>query len=185
MNPSLFQGRLVRLTAEEPQVSAEAVSQWDRDSEYIRLLDSSPARRWSSKKIQGRIENIQDQPQLDLFIFSIRTKAEDRLIGVTSLYGVKWTHGEGFLGIGLGDRQDWGQGYGTDAVRLILRYAFTELNLGRLSLDVYAYNPRAIRVYEKIGFVPEGRMRKCLNREGIRSDIIFMSILKEEWEQTV
>ena len=183
MNTALFSGDLVRLTAEEPQVMTEKIARWGRDSEYSRLMDDNPARQSSSKKIQGRIEWIQDQPQPDLFIFSIRTKAEDRLIGVISLHSVNWTHGESFMGIGLGDRQDWGKGYGTDAVRIILRYAFTELNMQRVSLDVYAYNPRAVRVYEKIGFVHEGRVRNYLNREGKRWDMLYMSILREEWEK--
>jgi len=185
MNTALFTGELVRLTVEEPQVAAEAAIQWGRNSEYMRLLDSFPARQWSTKKVQGWVEKEQDQPQPDLFTFGIRTKGEDRLIGGISLDGVKWTHGESFLGIGLGDRQDWGKGYGTDAMRVILRYAFTELNLQRISLDVYAYNPRAIRAYEKIGFVHEGRTRNNLNREGKRWDTIYMGILKEEWEKSL
>ena len=59
---------------------------------------------------------------------------------------------------------------------------FNELNLHRVSLDVFEYNPRAIRSYEKVGFVFEGRTRKFLNREGQRWDMIFMGILRSEWE---
>ena len=69
-----------------------------------------------------------------------------------------------------------------ERVRL-LRFAFTELNLRRVSLTVYEYNPRAIRSYEKAGFVVEGRVRQCLNRDGRRWDMLCMGILKEAWEQ--
>ena len=65
---------------------------------------------------------------------------------------------------------------------VLLRYAFAELNLRRVSLSVFEYNPRAMRSYEKAGFVVEGRRRQALNRDGRRWDVIHMGILREEWE---
>ena len=64
---------------------------------------------------------------------------------------------------------------------VILRYGFTEVNLKRVTLTVFEYNPRAIRSYEKAGFRHEGRMRGALNKEGKRWDILVMGILREEW----
>jgi RimJ/RimL family protein N-acetyltransferase len=113
----------------------------------------------------------------------IRALDGDRLIGFVGLGGIQWNNGDAFVGISLGERQDWGKGYGTDAMRVLLRYAFDELNLHRVSLDVFEYNPRAIRSYEKAGFTVEGRCRQYLHREGKRWDLIFMGILREEWEQ--
>jgi RimJ/RimL family protein N-acetyltransferase len=66
-------------------------------------------------------------------------------------------------------------------MKIILRYAFTELNLQRVSLNVFEYNPRGVRSYEKAGFSHEGRERGLLLREGKRWDVIFMGILREEW----
>jgi RimJ/RimL family protein N-acetyltransferase len=66
-------------------------------------------------------------------------------------------------------------------MRVVLRYAFQELNLRRVSLTTYEYNPRAIRSYEKAGFIHEGRARKFLLREGRRWDLLFMGVLREEW----
>ena len=66
-------------------------------------------------------------------------------------------------------------------MQVLLRYAFDELNLYRVTLNTFEYNPRAIRSYEKAGFKVEGRVRKYLNREGRRWDVIFMGILAEEW----
>jgi len=68
-------------------------------------------------------------------------------------------------------------------MRILLRYAFEELNLHRLSLSVFEYNSRAIRSYEKAGFVIEGRARQFLNRDGLRYDMIFMGILRDEWKE--
>ena len=85
------------------------------------------------------------------------------------------------MGLSIGERENWDKGYGTEMVNLLLRFAFTEVNLRRVTLTVFEYNPRAVRVYEKVGFRHEGRERKSLNREGRRWDMIFMGILREEW----
>ena len=85
------------------------------------------------------------------------------------------------VGLGIGETEYWGRGYGTDAMNVLLRYAFTEINLRRVTLTVFEYNPRAIRSYEKAGFCHEGRLRKVLNKEGRRWDVLYMGILREEW----
>jgi RimJ/RimL family protein N-acetyltransferase len=94
---------------------------------------------------------------------------------------VNWGGRDAFVGIAIGERDYWGKGYGTDAMRTILHYGFTEINLRRVTLTVFEYNPRAIRSYEKAGFRHEGRLRQFLNREGRRWDMLYMGILREEW----
>ena len=85
------------------------------------------------------------------------------------------------MGIGIGEQTCWSKGRGTDAMRIFLRYAFTELNLHRISLDVLDSNARAIRSYEKAGFVVEGHARQVVRRDGQRGGLIFMGILRDEW----
>jgi RimJ/RimL family protein N-acetyltransferase len=182
----LFRGKLVRLTAENPEVMAGAFSRWAMDTEYFRLLDSDPPRLYSEKKwkewLEKDLEHLQNAYPSDLF-FSIRTLEDDRLIGFTGFFDLYWQQGDSLIAIALGDRADWGKGYGTDAMRLMLRYAFTELNLRRVTLIVFEYNPRAIRSYEKAGFVMEGRIRGAMQREGKRWDFLFMGVLREDWER--
>jgi len=177
----IFRGELVRLTAEEPETVGKAFSVWDRDSEFRRLEDNQPPRLWSVKKIKEFIEKEHEDQRNREFVFFIRTLEGDSLIGFVELFIPTWIHGDAWVGIGIGDRHYWGKGYGTDAMRLILRYAFQELNLNRVSLDVFSYNPRAIRSYEKAGFKHEGRQRNTLLREGSRADFLLMGILREEW----
>ncbi|MFF4974833.1 GNAT family N-acetyltransferase [Streptomyces sp. NPDC001083] len=74
-----------------------------------------------------------------------------------------------------------GRGLGTEATSLIVGYGFTRLGLHRISLEVYAFNPRARRVYEKVGFVAEGVLRDALLWEGERVDAVVMSILAPDW----
>ncbi len=177
MNENLFSGNLVRLIAYEPDKHASISAAWTRDSEFNRLLDASPARVYTESQVKDWMEK-----QPDLYQFVILDRQNDKPIGLIELDGLNWTAGDAFVGIGLGEREYWGKGYGTEAMNIILGYAFRELGLRRVSLTVFEYNPRGIRCYEKVGFVHEGRKRQALNREGRRWDILFMGILREEWE---
>ncbi|MEU2154946.1 GNAT family protein [Streptomyces sp. NPDC019396] len=77
----------------------------------------------------------------------------------------------------------YGQGLGTEATRLIVGHGFEKLGLHRVSLEVYAFNPRARRAYEKVGFVAEGVLRDALLWEGERVDATVMSVLAPEWSR--
>ena len=181
MEMDLFRGELVKLTVDEPQTVADSFSRWVRDTEYWRLSNSNPVRAFSSKAVKDWLEKNPENERGAQFVFSIRTLQDDLLIGDVGLDGIRWNHGDAFVGIGIGNREYWGKGYGTEAMRLILRYAFRELNLQRVSLNVFDYNPRAIRSYEKLGFIHEGRQRGALRRDGRRYDLVYMGILREEW----
>ena len=183
MDTPLLQGELVRLIAANSETDAELFAKWSRDSEYMRLQSSWPTRLWSQKQAKEALRDWMEHERPDEMEFVIRTLAEDRPIGSIGLDGIRWSHGDTFVGIGIGEREYWGKGYGTDAMRIMLRYAFMELNLHRVSPNVYEYNPRAIRSYEKAGFTVEGRQRQALDRDGRRWDIIYMGSLREEWKR--
>ena len=177
----LFRGELVRLTSEEPEVRAKQEVRWQRDTEFHRLADSDPAELNSEKKIKAWIEkNVEGGFNPARYPFSIRTLDDDKLIGFVGLW-LDLVHSEAWIGIGIGDRDHWGKGYGTDAMRLALQYAFMELGMQRVSLGLHAYNARALKSYEKAGFRLEGRTRQDMLREGKRTDSLWMGILREEW----
>lgn len=178
---SLLRGQLVRLTAANSATDPEIAVHWGCNSEYLRLLDTEPARPFTLKERRTRDEEG-DVAELNYF-FRIRPLNDDRPLGFVGLWQIFWANGEGFLGIGIGNPADWGQGYGTDAMRVMLRFAFTELNLHRISLQVFEYNTRAIRSYEKAGFKREGVERQYLLRNGRRWDIVYMGALRSEWQR--
>lgn len=179
----LFCGELVRITVEEPETLAKVEVHWQRDSEFHRLADSDPAILQSEKKLKEWFEKrFENGFKPERYSFSVRTLDEDRLIGFFGMW-VDLIHSEAWVGIGIGEREFWGKGYGTDMMKLCLQYAFTELNVYRISLGLHAYNPRALKSYEKAGFRLEGRTRGDVMREGEHHDSLWMGILREEWLQ--
>ena len=130
---------------------ARAEVRWQRDSEFVRLAGGD-LELSSEKKIKEWSEKrIEEGPQPERYSFDVRTLADDRLIGFLGLW-VDLIHSEAWVGIGIGERDFWSKGYGTDTMKLCLRYAFLELGLQRVSLGLHEYNPRALRSYEKAGF---------------------------------
>ncbi len=102
-------------------------------------------------------------------------------IGVISLENINWCDRASEVGIIVGDQAYWGKGYGTDAMRVLLRVGFDWYNLHRIDLRVIADNERAIRSYEKCGYQHEGRMREAMFVGGEHKDVLLMSILEDEF----
>lgn len=90
----------------------------------------------------------------------------------------------GEVGIIIGEKLYWNQGWGTKAMRLLVKHGFETLNLHRLYLHVFGDNQRAIRSYEKAGFVHEGTLRDDMYKHGRYIDVLVMSILRDEWKES-
>lgn len=114
-------------------------------------------------------------------VLGIALRAGERLIGACGLHRIDYRNRHAELGIVIGDPSEWGKGYGTEAVRLLVGHAFETLNLNRVQLHVYETNPAGIRAYEKVGFRREGVMRQFAFREGRYWDAHLMAILREQW----
>jgi RimJ/RimL family protein N-acetyltransferase len=104
-----------------------------------------------------------------------------KFIGGCAFSVIDWRNGAVEIGIQIGEKSYWNQGYGTEAVRLMLKHGFETLNLNRIFLRVLETNPRAIRAYEKAGFVHEVRLRQAEFRKGKYIDMFVMSVLREEY----
>jgi RimJ/RimL family protein N-acetyltransferase len=121
------------------------------------------------------------QSEHDL-VLGIVVQGTDRLIGGTGLHQMDFKNRQAGFGITIGEKVEWGKGYGTEATDLMVQHAFETLNLNRVWLRVYEYNPRGIRVYEKVGFQKEGVLRQESYREGCYWDTIVMAILRQDWD---
>ena len=174
----LLRGDRIRLAALEKD-DIERVARWQQNATFLRLSDAAPA----YPKSRARLERWLQERQQDrtAFLFGVRLLDDDALIGYAELEGILWAHQVAWLSIALGDPASWGQGYGSETMRLLLAFAFNELNLHRVQLTVFSYNARAIALYEKMGFQREGVFREFMQRDGARHDMLLYGLLRHEW----
>lgn len=116
--------------------------------------------------------------------FSIITLDEDKLIGTVGLENISHIHRTAILGIFIGDTEYLSKGYGTEAIRLLLDYAFNYMNLHSVKLDLISCNERALKCYKKCGFKENGRIRENRFINGKYYDTISMDILEDEFTET-
>ncbi len=138
---------------------------------------------YTPKNLQTELEFIERASKSDTeIILGIALKANDKLIGTTGLHRLDWKNRNCMFGILIGDKTEWGKGYGTETTRLMVHYAFETLGMHRVWLYVYEYNQRGIRAYEKAGFVREGILRQARYHNGRFYDVLVMGLLRSEWE---
>lgn len=178
MDANLLRGTRVRLTALDKR-DIPAIARWYEDAGYLRLQESKIALPLSRGQVAADLERLDEAT--DKIVLAIRTVAGERLIGTVGFFEIEWANQAAWLSLGLGDRADWGKGYGSEALALGLRYAFDELNFHRLTLTVFDYNERAIALYEKAGFQREGTFREFGRRDGRRYDMYLYGVLRPEW----
>ena len=158
---------------------AATILPWFNDPEVTRLLRRCrPITLAEEQEFLQRLRSAETEVR-----FGIALREADQLIGTAGLRGIDDRNRHSEFGISIGEKQHWGKGHGTEATGLVMRYAFQTLNLNRLWLHVYEYNARAIRVYEKLGFRVEGRLRQDTFREGRYWDTLVMGVLREEVER--
>ena len=176
--PEVILGRRVVLRRHRPD-NIRAFVRWYSDPEVARLTRYQPT-ALSADEIQrffySRILGT------DFLAMAIHVREGDRLIGTCAFSQLDADNGSALFHITIGEADAWGKGYGTEATELMLAHAFTRLPLHRVALTVFDFNTRAIRAYEKCGFVVEGRSREAIFRDGRYWDEIHMSVLVHEWE---
>lgn len=144
-------------------------------------LDSAAPRTTTWERTRSIFEDyIRDDVNKAVFAIEV----EQKFIGFCSLMHLQQRHGNLELGITIGDRAYWGQGYGRETIKLMLHYAFHYLGARRIELTTHAKNERAIRCYRACGFVEEGRPRQVVWIEGEYVDLVNMGVLRSEWQAT-
>lgn len=113
--------------------------------------------------------------------YIIVEKEKEIPIGIVALIHIDFKNRNAESIIDIGEKEYWGKGFGSEAFKLLLDYAFYEMNLHRVSLRVFSFNDRAIRLYNKLGFKREGNSRQSLFRNGKWHDIIHMGLLQNEY----
>ena len=174
----MIEGKLVRLRAVE-NGDLDRYVVWMNDREVTRGLNMRyPLGREAEEEwIRGRTSKPLSYENV---FFAIDTRAGVH-IGSINFHIARPESRNSRLGVMIGDKAYWSQGYGTDAMLTFLRFGFDEMNLHRIDLTVDAENARAIRCYQKCGFIEEGRLRESRYQLGKYGDQLVMSVLRDEF----
>jgi diamine N-acetyltransferase len=175
----MIYGDRVRLRAIERE-DIPTFLRWFNDPEVRHgLLMFAPMGRAEEERwFEGRLNHADD------YLFAVEARLDDGSwlhIGNVGLHRIDWKSRNCIFGIALGEKAQWGHGYGTDATRTMLRFGFAELNLHRIELEVFDFNRRAMRVYEKAGFRLEGTRRQTFYQDGQYHDAHVMAVLRDEF----
>jgi RimJ/RimL family protein N-acetyltransferase len=177
---SIIYGERIRLRAVERE-DVKKFHEWVNDPEVTEGL--SLYLPMSMVDEETWFETMITRPaQQKAMAIEVREGEGWRLIGNCAFFDIDTVAHSAEFGIMIGEKAFWNKGYGTETVTLLLRHGFETLNLNRVSLRVYADNPRARRSYEKAGFVLEGTMRQAVYKRGRFGDIHIMSVLRSEWD---
>ncbi len=178
-NKAILKGKLVTLRPLSLK-DAPNYCRWFADPEVVIFLDwyhkAPPTLRSEAAWIK-KIKKSKDQ-----VVFAIET-VEGVHVGSVGLHKIDENNKNAEFGIVIGDKKYWGQGYGTEAGKLMVRYGFTRLKLHRIYLRYIAFNIRGGKSYKKIGFRPEGIYRQQERRGKFLHDMMVMGILRDEWKK--
>ena len=168
---AMIKGRSIVLTPIIPG-DFQALFRWANDVEVARLNDTWRPVDWGAH--QEWWANIgKDRTKV---IFAIRAEDAGVIIGYVQVVDINPVHRSAVLGIRIGEEVNRGKGYGTEAIALMLAYCWDHLNLSRLALTVFATNPRAVELYERLGFAREGLLRRAVFIDGKWTDVVLMAI---------
>jgi UDP-4-amino-4,6-dideoxy-N-acetyl-beta-L-altrosamine N-acetyltransferase len=155
---------------------ADDIVRW-RNAEYIIKMMFSDDRITKEGHIEW-FRNIDRKKRLD---YMICIKADDKSIGSINLSDIDLKNQKAELGIYIGEQEYQGQGFASEAMKLLLDHAFNKISIRRIYLKVLSFNQPAINLYKKIGFKEEGVLRQDIYKSGAFQDVIIMGILKDEW----
>lgn len=153
---------------------------WVTDAEITDKLSDNFLFPPTLLQIKNRVASFLDGSNSDKE-FIIARKTDNKYLGQITFIHLDQKNQLGKIGIVIGDKKNHGKGYGKEAIELLLQFSFLRLNLHRIELDVMDFNDNAIALYQKCGFIIEGRRRECYFINGNFHDKINMAILKKEW----
>lgn len=176
----MLQGQKIILRAITHQ-DLERLCQFNNDLEVELASGGDPPIPQSLARLQATYNEKLSQGDRDGTEFAI--EVDNKFIGQCALFQFNSVARTCELGITIGDKDYWGQGYGREAVGLLLDYGFRFHNLNRVFLSVNGNNQRAIQAYCACGFKEEGRLRDHVWNDNAYTDLVYMGILRKEWEK--
>ena len=155
---------------------------WFNDPEVIQYLGAYlPMTEMAEEKFIEELSNPARSQGQVLLVIEANEGDINKPIGNCALNGINSKDHAAMFGIGIGEKDYWSKGYGTEAARLLLNYGFEQLNLYRIFSTALAFNERSLRLHRKVGFKEEGRARQAMFKNGQYHDLVHFGILREEW----
>lgn len=174
----MLEGKLVRLRPPD-MGDLQRNFGWINDAEVTRFLQLRYGMSLAAEEAWMR-ERASKPMSYDNVFFAIEA-LDGQHIGNINFFKVSPENRSAEMGVMIGEKACWSKGFGADAIETLMRFGFDEMNLNRIDLNVYAENERAIACYRKCGFVEEGRRRQARYQEGHYQDVVWMSVLRDEW----
>jgi len=171
----MIAGEHVILRAFERE-DAERCYRWMNDPNIVRTLKSRYPIAFQSEMEWIELAMTSSNTERH---FAIERRDDRSHIGNASIHDIDWVSRTGSFGLFVGEPTAWNRGFGTDAIRTLVRFAFEEMNLRKLRINVFDYNEKAKHVLTAQGFVEEGKLRRDFYREGVYHDIVILSIFRE------
>jgi len=180
---SLFEGKTVRFASVDPEQDYPIESGWTYDLDYARHFREVPARPLAAAEMKKYYEKFfkESLEKGRQFHFALRMKADNRLVGFVRFFVLEWNHGVGNIVIALGEK-DVRRAVEPESLHLALNYAFEELNLYRVGMQVPEYDYDRIEILESAGFQLEVRRKECYYRAGRIWDWLQYGLLVSEWQ---
>ena len=172
-----YEGKIIKLRGIEKEDYTEKMYKWANDNDFNRFL-SHGIRPTTIQKMEKLYEALINKEN---FIFAIVDKRTEKTIGLIGLYNPNWQIRSIEYVIHIGEKYLWDSNESSEATNFIIKYAFETLNLNKVWLGIAKENQRAIKFYQKKGFVHEGELRAEIFRENKYFNSVRMSILKEEY----
>jgi diamine N-acetyltransferase len=160
------------------------------DIDMIMRLENHPdpratlfyARPVTKQQLTEKMQQLASDP--NAVVLTISSREDDQPLGQTALLRIDWVGRMAIFFLGIADKENWSKRYGSEAVKMIIKYAFDTLNLNRIQLHVAVENQAAVKIYQKQGFQIEGTLREAMYHEGRFSDFYVMGILKSAYTKT-
>jgi len=174
-----LEGKKVRLRAIRNEDLDEMLDMFSDFEQVRQFVFPGPPFPPTRKDEQNFIDS--NSMMKETYNFAIET-LDGQYIGGCGIPKIGWVSRVAMVGIWIGKEEFQGKGYGSDAMRVLCKFLYEQINVRKIALTVYGFNKRAIRSYEKVGFKVEGQLRDAMYRNGSYHDVIWMGMFQDEFE---
>lgn len=161
----------------------EAMNRWANDPELSYLDDDGPepVEPVPLERTRAGLRRAVESADDSIIRFAIHKREDDAFIGICMIALIDRYNKRCNIGISIGEKYQWGRGYGREAVRALLEHCFRDLGMNRVGAEIYSHNQRSLRLFAGDGFSEEGRIRQAVWKRGEYVDSVLMGLLREDW----